>query len=76
MIPVGTSDYKLVIEDSLEMYLEKYQWAIGKHSIYELTKEQADRYELLLQLLKRLEEPEVLLPKIMLGNYSLIFYLI
>lgn len=68
VIPVGTSDYKLVIEDSLEMYLEKYQWAIGKHSIYELTKEQADRYELLLQLLKRLEEPEVLFTKNNVGE--------
>ena len=47
VIPVGTSDYKLVIEDSLEMYLEKYQWAIGKHSIYELTKEQAKTKEIL-----------------------------
>ncbi|MDT2780760.1 SNF2 helicase associated domain-containing protein [Vagococcus fluvialis] len=68
VIPVRTSDYKLVIEDSLEMYLEKYQWAIGKHSIYELTKEQADRYELLLQLLKRLEEPEVLFTKNNVGE--------
>lgn len=68
VIPVGTSDYKLVINDPLELYLEKYHWAIGNHSIYELTKEQADRYELLLQLLKRVDEPEILFTKDNVGD--------
>lgn len=68
VMPVGTSDYKLIIDDPLEMYLEKYQWAIGNHSIYELTREQADRYELLLQLQKRLEDPEILFTKDNVGD--------
>ncbi|HCM89470.1 MULTISPECIES: DEAD/DEAH box helicase [Vagococcus] len=66
--PVGTTDYKMVIEDPIEMYLEKYQWAIGNHSIYQLTNEQSERYELLLQLLKRLEEPEIVFTKDNVGE--------
>ncbi len=68
VVPVGTSDYNLIIEDPIEMYLEKYQWAIGNHSIYELTKDQAGRYELLRQLLKRLDKPEVLFTKENVGE--------
>ena len=66
--PVGTTDYNLVIEDPIELYLEKYQWAVGNHSIYELNQEQAERYELLLQLLKRLEKPEILFTKDNVGD--------
>ena len=66
--PVGTSDYKMTITDPLEMYLEKYEWGIGNHSIYELTKEQSERYELLLQLFKRLDKPEILFTKDNVGD--------
>ena len=68
VLPVGTSDYKMLIDDPLEMYLEKYQWAIGNHSIYQLTSEQKERYELLLQLFKRLDKPEILFTKDNVGD--------
>ena len=66
--PVGTTDYKVIIKDPIEMYLDKYQWAIGNHSIYELDQEQAEKYELLLQLLKRLDKPEISFNKDNVGD--------
>ncbi|MEG2254539.1 MAG: DEAD/DEAH box helicase, partial [Vagococcus sp.] len=68
VVPVGTSDYKVMIKDRVEIYLEKYQWAIGNHSIYEMTTEQTERYELLLQLLKRVDKPEILFTKDNVGD--------
>ncbi|MGO3732238.1 MAG: SNF2 helicase associated domain-containing protein [Vagococcus sp.] len=66
--PVGTTDYQLTIQDNVLIYLEKYQWAIGKHSIYELDAAQAERYQLLLQLLKRVEKPEIVFTKENVGD--------
>lgn len=57
--PVGLKDYDLRINDPFPVYLEHYQWAIGKVGIYELSNEQAPIYQVLRQMLKRLSEPVI-----------------
>ncbi|AQP53503.1 hypothetical protein CBF34_00100 [Vagococcus penaei] len=54
--PVGVSDYQLDINDHIELHLEKYQWLIARHSIYEIDSEQSERYQLLRQVLKRVPQ--------------------
>ncbi|MGY3766690.1 DEAD/DEAH box helicase [Vagococcus vulneris] len=68
--PVGLNDYQLKIVDQVELHLEKYQWVIARHSIYELTSEQSERYQLLRQLLKRIPEPTMVFDK---DNVSKLF---
>lgn len=66
--PIGLSDYKVEIDNRVELYLEKYQWAFGAHSVYQLSHDQVKRYELLIQLLKRLEEPVLRFSKDNVGD--------
>ncbi|MGX6971024.1 DEAD/DEAH box helicase [Vagococcus bubulae] len=57
--PVGLSDYELTIIDPFIVFLEEYQWLVGTDGFYELTEEQAASYQVLTQMLKRLDKPTI-----------------
>jgi len=59
LVPVGLSDYELTIIDPFIVYLEDYQWLVGTDGFYELTEEQAASYQVLTQMLKRLDKPTI-----------------
>lgn len=57
--PVGLTDYELTIIDPFIVFLEEYQWLVGTDGFYELTEEQASSYQVLTQMLKRLDKPTI-----------------
>lgn len=57
------TSYRLTIENQLTAFLEYYQWGISKNKIYLVTSEQVKIYLTLLQLLKRMDKPEIVYPK-------------
>lgn len=59
----ATHSYKLTIENQLNTFLEYYQWGIAKNKIYLVDSEQVTIYLTLLQLLKRIDQPEIIYQK-------------
>ncbi|GGC77282.1 DEAD/DEAH box helicase [Enterococcus wangshanyuanii] len=55
--------YKLMIEDRITTFLAHYQWGISDNQVYLFTSEQESIYTTLLQLLKRIEKPEIIYEK-------------
>lgn len=55
--------YTLLITDQLTTFLSHYKWGFSKEKIFMFTQEQTDIYTTLLQLLKRVEEPEIVYEK-------------
>jgi SNF2 family DNA or RNA helicase len=59
----GAEDYQLTIEDQLTTFLSHYRWGFKKETIYRFNQEQVSIYSTLLQLLKRVEKPEIVYEK-------------
>lgn len=53
------STYQLQIDDQLTTFLAHYHWGISQQKIYSLTQKQQAIYSTLLQLLKRVDRPEI-----------------
>ncbi|WEG74349.1 DEAD/DEAH box helicase [Vagococcus intermedius] len=53
------SGYLLMIDNPLDGYWSSYSWANCGQTMYELSKRQQEIYDMLQQLLKRTEKPEV-----------------
>ncbi|MBO0423334.1 DEAD/DEAH box helicase [Enterococcus plantarum] len=57
------NQYKLLIDDQITTFLSHYQWGFSKDQVYIFTQEQEAIYTTLLQLLKRVEKPEIIYEK-------------
>ncbi|MEI5995147.1 DEAD/DEAH box helicase [Candidatus Enterococcus mansonii] len=55
--------YKLVINDQITTFLSHYQWGFSQDQVFIFTQEQEAIYTTLLQLLKRIEQPEIIYEK-------------
>jgi len=55
--------YRLTIDDQLTTFLAHYQWGFSQEQVFIFTQEQEAIYTTLLQLLKRVEKPEILYEK-------------
>jgi SNF2 family DNA or RNA helicase len=55
--------YKLTITDQITTFLAHYQWGISDDQVFIFTQEQETIYSTLLQLLKRIEKPEIIYEK-------------
>lgn len=55
--------YKLTIDDQLTTFLAHYQWGFSKNQVFSFTQQQEMIYTTLLQLLKRVEQPEIVYEK-------------
>lgn len=55
--------YKLIINDQITTFLSHYRWGFSQNQVVVFTQEQAAIYTTLLQLLKRVEKPEIIYEK-------------
>lgn len=58
VIPQGEG-FVLKIKDQVDMYWETYRWLNRGATFYELSSQQQDIYQTLMQLIKRAEKPEI-----------------
>ena len=55
--------YQLQIHDTFTLFLSHYKWAFKGNEIYQVTKEQEMIYLTLIQLLKRVDKPQIIYKK-------------
>lgn len=55
--------YQLQINDSFSLFLAHYNWGFRQNEIYQVTQEQSMIYLTLVQLLKRVEKPQIIYKK-------------
>ncbi|MGL4696063.1 DEAD/DEAH box helicase [Enterococcus larvae] len=60
--------YQLMITNLFQPFLSHYHWGVSGDTIYLLTREQEEIYSILIQLLKRMEQPEVIYEQTQLSD--------
>lgn len=68
VLKLDEEKFQLRIHNQITTFLAHYHWAFAGENIYQLTTEQEEIYTTLLQLMKRLEEPEIIYEKMVVSD--------